>query len=109
MRQIKTLAVVAVQMWLVYAGEFAGHEWAGNVGIFMAWFFIVVSMLGWMVDQEKLFEGSRPSWWRPYADAALVAMFAAAGWTATALFWMVAAIGLYIKYEAHRASAKVQP
>ena len=101
------LAIYASMIALMAADEFYKIEYAGNLAIFVAWFFIVFGFISLASDPKNLFkdEPTFPALVKT-GQLLMVGFMIMIGWTFTGLFYLTAILFLNVKKSLYKDEIK---
>lgn len=106
-RLIINLVIYAAMASCIWADEFMRVEYAGNLAIFAAWFFILTGFIALFAPPERLFDGSLllPAVSKA-AQYLVIGFMVTIGWTVTGSFYFLVAIAMHIKHSAYKDTLK---
>jgi len=84
---------------MMIADEFYEIQYAGNLAMFIAWFYIVIGFIAITTNPEELFKNT-PSliWLQRSFQYLMIGVMIMIGWTVTGLFYFLAASAFHFKY-----------
>lgn len=106
---ITNLVVYLLMILLMYADEFKGIDYAGNIAIFAAWFFIVCGFICLFSNPEELYKKPRRfGALSKTTQYLMIGFMVAIGWTVTGLFLLITTICLHVKYLAYKNKQELE-
>lgn len=96
LKTLINLAIYIVMMALIYASEFMGNQYAGNLAIFLAWFFIVIGFIALFVEPKKLFSQSKVNPIVKSVQYLMILLMVIVGWTVTGTIYFFIAVIMHI-------------
>ena len=100
---ITNITIYTTMIFAIYLDEFENVEYAGNLAVFTAWFFIIAGFLLLFADPKDLFDKKTilPKVSKTY-QYIMIAFMVSIGWTWTGLFYFVAALFMQIKHSTYK-------
>ena len=105
-KTIISLSIYALISAAIYAHEFMGNVYAGNLALFAAWVLIVFGALELFSEPEKLYGDYKPSIIIRTAGYLLGALMVSVGWSITGFFFLFVCFSLTTKRSMYKDSLK---